>query len=101
MDIYCIYSKTSVKRPPKQRQKILMTNGSLMQVESIAECPLGAFCNTFDVHEAIIVLKNNLWSFLRVAVLLYEKCSNKNATIIVTFFIYTLQSNIARFLNSH
>ena len=25
------------------------TNGSLMKVESIAEC-LGAFCNTFDRH---------------------------------------------------
>ena len=34
------YSKTSVKRPLKNRQKkkILMTNGSLMKVESIAEC---------------------------------------------------------------
>ena len=35
--------------------KILITNGSLMQVERIAECspwsiPLGAFCNTFDLH---------------------------------------------------
>ena len=27
--------------------KILMTNGSLMKVESIAE---GAFCNTFEMH---------------------------------------------------
>ena len=32
-------------------KKILMTNGCLMKVESIAECsPLGAFCNTFDLH---------------------------------------------------
>ena len=33
-------SKTCVKRPPKIRKKtkILMTNGSLMDVESIAEC---------------------------------------------------------------
>ena len=40
--------------------KIFMTNGSLMKVESIAECshwskvlqnaPIGAFCNTFDLH---------------------------------------------------
>ena len=29
------------------KTKILMTNGSLMKVESIAE---GAFCNTFDLH---------------------------------------------------
>ena len=28
--------------------KILMTNGSLMKVEIIAE--FGAFCNTFDLH---------------------------------------------------
>ena len=28
----------------------LKTGGSLMQVESIAECSLGAFCNTFDLH---------------------------------------------------
>ena len=33
------YSKTCVKRPiKKDKTKILMTNGSLMQVESIAEC---------------------------------------------------------------
>ena len=33
------YSKTCLKRPLKNRQtKILMTNGSLMKVESIAEC---------------------------------------------------------------
>ena len=30
--------------------KISKTNGSLMKVESIAECSLGAFCNTFDLH---------------------------------------------------
>ena len=29
---------------------VLKTNGSLMKVESIAECSLGAFCNTFDLH---------------------------------------------------
>ena len=34
------------------KTKILMTNSSLMKVESIAECPAwsGAFCNTFDLH---------------------------------------------------
>ena len=30
--------------------KVLKTNGSLMMVESIAECSLGTFCNTFDLH---------------------------------------------------
>ena len=32
------------------KTKVLMTNGSLMKVESIAECTLGAFCNTLDLH---------------------------------------------------
>ena len=40
------YSKTCVKWPLKNRQnKVLMTNGSLMKVESIAEC-----YNTFNLH---------------------------------------------------
>ena len=32
------------------KAKGLKTNGSLMKVESSAECSLGAFCNTFDLH---------------------------------------------------
>ena len=32
------------------KTKVLKTNSSLIKVESIAECSLGAFCNTFDVH---------------------------------------------------
>ena len=36
------------------KTKVLMTNGSLMKVESIAEYSLGAFCNTFDLHLATI-----------------------------------------------
>ena len=32
------------------KTKVLKTDGSFMQVKSIAECSLGAFCNTFDVH---------------------------------------------------
>ena len=34
----------------KTKTKVLKTNGSLMNVESIAECSLGAFCNTFGLH---------------------------------------------------
>ena len=30
--------------------KVLNTDDSLMHVKSIAECSLGAFCNTFDLH---------------------------------------------------
>ena len=41
------------------KTKILKTNGSLMKVESIAVCSLGAFCNTFDLYEAIIGIENN------------------------------------------
>ena len=44
------------------KRKVLKTNGSLMKVESIAECSLGAFCNTFDLHKAIIGLENQFWS---------------------------------------
>ena len=32
------------------KTKILKTDYHLMQVKSIAECSLGAFCNTFDLH---------------------------------------------------
>ena len=46
--------------------RILMTNGSLMKAESIAEC---SFCNTFDLYKAIIGIENRLVVFLRVAVL--------------------------------
>ena len=45
------YSKACLKRPLKNRQSEgLKTNGSLMKVESIAECSLREFCNTFDLH---------------------------------------------------
>ena len=41
--IFSVHSKLD-------KTKVLKTNGSLMKVESIAECSLGAFCNTFDLH---------------------------------------------------
>ena len=44
-------SKTCVKRPQKiDKTKILMTNGSLMKVGSIAECSPWSILNTFDLH---------------------------------------------------
>ena len=49
-----------------------MTKGSLMKVKRFAECPppLGAFCNTFDLHlKAIIGLENRFLVYLRVAFL--------------------------------
>ena len=45
-------------------KKILMTNGSLVTVESIAECS-----PTFDLHQEIIGLENQFSVFLRVATL--------------------------------
>ena len=48
----------------EDKTQILMTNGSLMKVERIAEyAPIGAFCKTFDIHKAIIGLESNFWSF--------------------------------------
>ena len=34
----------------KDRKLIFKTHYCLMQVKSIAECSLGALCNTFDLH---------------------------------------------------
>ena len=46
-----IYSKTFLSSHSNiDKTKVLKTNGSQMKVESIAECSLGAFCNTFDLH---------------------------------------------------
>ena len=50
------------------KTNILMTNDSLMKVESIAECS-NASMNTFDLHEAIISHENQILVFLRVVVL--------------------------------
>ena len=36
-----------------------------MKVESIAECSLGAFCNTFDLHFKVIIgLENQFLVFI-------------------------------------
>ena len=32
------------------KTKVLKKSGRTMKVKSIAECSLGAFCNTFDLH---------------------------------------------------
>ena len=52
----CKISSVSILKPVLSghskidKTKVLKTDGSLMHVESIAECSLGAFCNTFDLH---------------------------------------------------
>ena len=55
-----------------------------MKVESIAECSLGAFCNTFDLHKAIICLENQLLVFFFSGrlrqVLLYLHCVSHDIT---------------------
>ena len=59
------------------KTKVLKTNCSLMKVKSIAECSFGAFCNTFDLHLAIIGLENQFLIFFLSGrlrqVLLYAK----------------------------
>ena len=41
-----------------------------MKVKSIAECtPLGAFCNTFDLHLAIIGLEKPILGLFESAIL--------------------------------
>ena len=49
------YSKTFLKRPLKiDKTKVLMANGSLMEVKSIAECsPLDAECS--PIRAAIVL----------------------------------------------
>ena len=81
------YSKAVLSGHSKiDKTKVFMTNGSLMKVKSIAECSpwsilqyfwpaRGAFCNTFDLHEAILGLlfewpfKTGFTVFLRLNIL--------------------------------
>ena len=78
------YSKTCLKRPLKKLDKtmVLRTNDSLMKVECIAECSFGAFCNTFDLHLAIIGLENQFLVFFLSGrlrqVLLYNELGCKS-----------------------
>ena len=58
--------------------KDLKTDGSLMKVKNIAECSLGAFCNTFDLHETKIDLENQFLGFFlsgRLRQVLLQYCS--------------------------
>ena len=49
------------------KANVLKPCGSLMQVKVFQNAPLGAFCNTFDLHLAIIGLENHFLVFLSVA----------------------------------
>ena len=44
-----------------EKTKILMTNCGLMEVERLQNAPLGAFCNTFHLHLAIIGIEKQFW----------------------------------------
>ena len=61
----------------KRQTKILMTNGSLMKVESIAECSPRRILQYNDLHKAIIGLENQFVVFLRVALLDGFYCRDK------------------------
>ena len=55
INLHCVLITSTVKpvlsgHSKIGKTKVLKTNGSLMKVEIIAECSLGAFCNTFDLH---------------------------------------------------
>ena len=64
-----VFRKTTVKLVLSghlkiDKTKILKTKSSLMKVESIAECSLGAFCNTFNLHYWIIGLEKQILVFI-------------------------------------
>ena len=80
------------------KTKILMTNGSLMKVKVLQIAPLGAFCNTYDMHKTIIGLEKQILVFLRVAVLhwflLYIPYQN------VTFYFMDIFNFFYKILNA-
>ena len=61
-----------------------------MQVESIAECSLGVFCDTFDVREAIIGLENQslllFWRALVYVICMYMHFKKNDAAKEVIVF---------------
>ena len=50
IQLYIQYKPSLSGHSKIDKTKVLKTNSSFMEVESIAECSLGAFCNTFDLH---------------------------------------------------
>ena len=63
-----------------------------MKAESIAECYLGAFCNTFDLHKGTIGIENQFLVFLLSGrlrqVLLYDDISFLVTFIMLYIFMY-------------
>ena len=56
-----------------------MATGSLMKVDSIAECSTRIFCNTFDLHKGLIGLEKHFLVFLREAVLDRFYCKSNSS----------------------
>ena len=61
-DLYTVKPVLS-GNPKVDKTKILVTNGSLMKVESIAKCFERAFCNTLCLHLAILGIENQFLVF--------------------------------------
>ena len=58
------------------KTKVVKTKGSYMKVESIAECSIGVFCNTFDLHFAIFGLEKQFLVFFLSGRLRQVYCSS-------------------------
>ena len=87
-----MYSKTYVKRPLKiDKTKILITNGSLIKVESIADEHSAILLTCV---KAIVGLENKLLVFFRVAVLQSVYCISRT---VGTHPQPILHSTLARF----
>ena len=84
------------------KTKFLKTDVSLMQVESIAECPLRAFCNTFGLHYSIIRLEKTISGLLLSGrlrqVLLYRPIMPKISLLILTYEICIVQRKNTNFV---
>ena len=76
-----------------------MENGSIMKVKVLQNAPLGAFCNTFDLHEAIIGLENQFFVFFLSGrlrqILLYILTLFSPFTAIVICFLICLYTIVA------
>ena len=75
--LFAFYSKTCLKWPIKNRQnKGLKDNGCLMESKVWQNAPLGAFCNTFDMHKTIIRIESQFLAFFLSGCLRQVYCSH-------------------------
>ena len=81
---------------------VLKTDGSLMQVESIAECSLGAFCNTLTCIKQELVFKTNfgllLSGFLRHVYCIVTLMMSNHVCLScpATIYLFVQQLNLGR-----